>query len=444
MSDLPVGWEWSTLEGVVDHTIGGVWGKPAGEDEVDVRVLRVTEFKKHTVLNARTGVLRSVSENQLRSRKLEVGDVLLEKSGGGPNTPVGRVVVFRAALQEQAVPTNFVQLLRPNRRVVDASFLAWTLHWWHMSGVAEAHQRATTNIRNLQTKSYLAEPFVVPPLPEQRRIVAAIEEHFSRLDAAEESLSNATRRTQAFVASNVNRAFDDLDERMPLGELAEVNGGIQKQPKRRPTTNKFPFLRVANVKRNQLELDDVHEIELFGDEIDRYRLEKGDLLVVEGNGSPEQIGRSAVWEGEIDHCVHQNHLIRVRPGSDLEPRFLNMFWNSSVNARQLASVASSTSGLYTLSTSKLKRVEIPVTSGPDQLRIADELDAVFEMAGQVQRGLDSAQRRASALRRAILAAAFSGQLVPQDPADEPASLLLERIAAERAASRPSRKRKAAS
>ncbi len=282
-----------------------------------------------------------------------------------------------------------------------------------------------------------ATPVLVPPLPEQRRIVAAIEEHFSRLDAAAASLTAAGHRIDLLESTAVNLAFADITERVPLGDLAEVRGGIQKQPKRKPTSNPHSFLRVANVKRNRLELDDVHEIELFDGEIDRFRLAEGDLLVVEGNGSPEQIGRSALWTGEIENCVHQNHLIRVRPGATLNPRFLNAFWNSPINSRQLTAVASSTSGLYTLSTSKLNRVLIPVAGSTSQARIADQLDDIRLSIDRLRAQMRVAWQRSAAMRRSVLAAAFSGQLVQQDPSDEPASVLLERIAAYRAAAKPS-------
>jgi type I restriction enzyme S subunit len=93
-----------------------------------------------------------------------------------------------------------------------------------------------------------------------------------------------------------------------VAEVAEVQGGIQKQPKRRPDKNRYPFLRVANVLRGHLNLSEVHEIELFDGEPERYILRFGDLLVVEGNGSTEQIGRAAMWREEIRDCTHQNHL----------------------------------------------------------------------------------------------------------------------------------------
>src|SRR6266568_5333732 len=89
---------------------------------------------------------------------------------------------------------------------------------------------------------------------------------------------------------------------MRISDIGEVRGGIQKQGKRRPVKNKYPFLRVANVLRGRLNLDEIHEVELFDGELERYRLESGDLLVVEGNGSPDQIGRAAMWDGSVPKC----------------------------------------------------------------------------------------------------------------------------------------------
>ncbi|MFF0181960.1 restriction endonuclease subunit S [Micromonospora sp. NPDC005223] len=159
-----------------------------------------------------------------------------------------------------------------------------------------------------------------------------------------------------------------------LADVAAVQGGIQKQAKRRPVRNKYPFLRVANVLRGRLNLDDVHEVELFDGELERFELRKGDLLVVEGNGSPDQIGRAASWDGSIANCVHQNHLIRVRATAALVPEYLQLVWNSPLIARSLREVAGSTSGLYTLSTAKLKSVILPLPPLAEQHRVVAALE----------------------------------------------------------------------
>lgn len=201
-------------------------------------------------------------------------------------------------------------------------------------------------------------------------------------------------------------------EQVALADLADIQGGIQKQPKRAPRRNPFPFLRVANVTARGLDLSDVHKVELFGDELERLRLQRGDLLVVEGNGSPSQIGRAAVWDGSIDDCVHQNHLIRVRPRGRLLPSYLGLVWNAPAVRDNLTAVSSSTSGLHTLSVSKLKRIVLPVPSLREQARIVELLDLHVSRLGAADASLGAAGARVGALRRASLERLF-GRAGPQ-------------------------------
>ena len=433
MSDLPEGWAWSTVADVLANGFfaDGDWVETKDQDpDGEIRLLQLADVGDGFFRDRSSRFVNVEAAERLTVKPVEPGDVLVARMPA----PLGRACIA-PDLGQPAITVVDVCILRPDAGI-DRRWLMWALNSpvtrAEVAGLATGTTRKRISRRNLAT---IRLP--VPPLPEQRRIVAAIEEHFSRLDAAAASLTAAGHRIDLLESTAVNLAFADITERVPLGDLAEVRGGIQKQPKRKPTSNPHSFLRVANVKRNRLELDDVHEIELFDGEIDRFRLAEGDLLVVEGNGSQEQIGRSALWTGEIENCVHQNHLIRVRPGATLNPRFLNAFWNSPINSRQLTAVASSTSGLYTLSTSKLNRVLIPVAGSTSQARIADQLDDIRLSIDRLRAQMRVAWQRSAAMRRSVLAAAFSGQLVQQDPSDEPASVLLERIAAYRAAAKPS-------
>lgn len=187
-----------------------------------------------------------------------------------------------------------------------------------------------------------------------------------------------------------------------LGEVAQIQGGIQKQSKRAPRENHFPFLRVANVTAKGLDLSEIHQIELFGDELNRLRLQRGDLLVVEGNGSPTQIGRAAIWNGAVADCVHQNHLIRVRAGSVVLPEYLHLYWNSPANRDFLTAVSSSTSGLHTLSVRKLQQVEVPVPPLEEQQRIVAILDDHLSRLDAAQCSLAENLQRLSILRSAVL------------------------------------------
>ena len=119
-------------------------------------------------------------------------------------------------------------------------------------------------------------------------------------------------------------------------------------------------------------------------------------------------------------------------------RFLETWINSQGGIRRLTQLAATTSGLYTLSVSKLARVPVPLPPLAEQDQILLLLDTLISELNAMEQAVESNLRRSTAQRQNILRAAFSGQLVPQDPNDEPASVLLARIRAESARSLPTR------
>lgn len=230
-----------------------------------------------------------------------------------------------------------------------------------------------------------------------------------------------------------------------LGQLAEIQGGIQKQPSRAPVENRYPFLRVANVARGQLRLDEIHEIELFEGELEKLALRTGDILIVEGNGSLTEIGRCALWDGSITNAVHQNHLIRARPVL-VRGQFVEAWLNSLRGIQQLTALAATTSGLYTLSVGKISKIPVPLPPLDEQDAAIERLAAALAGCEEQVAATEEALRQASAQRKNLLRSAFTGQLVPQDPNDEPATDLLARIRSARtseASSSPRRRRKTA-
>jgi type I restriction enzyme, S subunit len=209
--------------------------------------------------------------------------------------------------------------------------------------------------------------------------------------------------------------------------VADVTGGLTKNRSRDILVDRVPYLRVANVYANELRLDDLAEIGCSPAEFDKTRLMNGDLLIVEGNGSIEQIRRVAVWRGEVEGCSHQNHIIRARPHDDLVSSY-GLFWLLSPGGRKaVEGVASSSSGLHTLSISKVNGLPIPYCEPEEQAEIVRRIEAAFTWVDQV--GADQARtsQLLPKLDAAILGKAFRGELVPQDPNDEPAEILLGRI-----------------
>ena len=216
-----------------------------------------------------------------------------------------------------------------------------------------------------------------------------------------------------------------------FGEVSLIDGGLTKhEAKRSKATIFVPLISVAAVQHGYIDSTQVSKIGLLATDGDKGKLEKDDLLIVEGNGSLEHIGRAALWDGSIDHARHQNHLIRVHPVL-LDPRFCLHWLASSHGRTNLVAEATSAAGLYNLSLGKVGRVHIPIPPLDEQTEIVKQLDP----ARTALRSIFALQRTTSSdldqLDQAILAKAFRGELVPQDPNDEPASVLLARIREQR-------------
>ena len=227
-----------------------------------------------------------------------------------------------------------------------------------------------------------------------------------------------------------------------IEQLGMVTGGLTKNPIRASLPVLIPYLRVANVYANELRLNDVEEIGVTPSELERVLLEPGDLLVVEGNGGIEQIGRVAIWDGSINRCAHQNHLIKVRLVERKLAEFAVCWLLSSAGRRMVEQVASSTSGLHTLSISKVEALCVPVPPISELEHALDEVQAALSNFQNTEAAIAVEMQRTEAVRQSILKAAFAGKLVAQDPDDEPASVLLARIRAERAAKgKPARGRR---
>jgi type I restriction enzyme S subunit len=218
----------------------------------------------------------------------------------------------------------------------------------------------------------------LPSVTEQRQIVAALD---AQLAAA--TRARAAVAAQLEAAPRVDEAvLRDLFvsatwSREALGDLARITGGIQKTPDRFPVSFHRPFLTVRNVQRNSLDLSVVERFEVRPDELEKYRLAPGDLLIVEGNGSRDHIGRNALFpDGMPEEWIHQNHIIRVRLNrARLMPEFVSAFLNSDVGRAQMLKKAETTSGLYTLSTAKVASLDVPVPSLAEQANIVRDLQA---------------------------------------------------------------------
>ncbi|MNJ63805.1 Type-1 restriction enzyme EcoKI specificity protein [compost metagenome] len=154
----------------------------------------------------------------------------------------------------------------------------------------------------------------------------------------------------------------------------------------------FPYLRVANVQRGRIDAKELERYELSLNELEKWRLNAGDLLIVEGNGSENEIGRCAIWQGEVADCVYQNHLIRVRPKVCEQVSFLALYLNSPIGIAHMKRLAITTSGLFNLSVGKIRSIPVALPPIPEQRRIVVKVDQLMALCDQLRTRLTQARQ----------------------------------------------------
>jgi type I restriction enzyme, S subunit len=283
----------------------------------------------------------------------------------------------------------------------------------HRMGKITGGSRGST-IKYIRLADLRDHPIRVPSLETQVKIVAEIETQLSRLDEAVANLQRVKANLKRYKASVLKAAVEGrLVEteggwrQSTLGEESKIIGGLTKNQKRNDLPLKLPYLRVANVYANELRLDEIEYIGVAERELEKLLVRKGDLLVVEGNGSPDQIGRVALWNDTIPNCVHQNHLIKVRFEEPVMPEWGLIWMLSPVGRHEIEQVSASTSGLHTLSVGKVSRLPLGVPALKEQVRIVAEVDRHLSIIREVNAEVDTNLQRAQALRQACLAAAFA-------------------------------------
>ncbi len=245
----------------------------------------------------------------------------------------------------------------------------------------------------------------------QHAIVTRIETLFAELDKAVQHLRTAQQQLKTYRQTVLKAAFEGCDKFEKIIKHFDVTGGLTKNSQREKFPVKMPYLRVANVYYNRLDLSEIKEIGVQESEIKEKLLKKDDLLFVEGNGSKEQIGRVAIWNGSIENCLHQNHIIKGRPLGTTLSKFALYYFISDFGREQIIKVASSTSGLYTLSTEKVRNLNVPACSISEQQRIVAEIENRLSQAEAVEASIERALQQAEALRQSILKKAFNGELI---------------------------------
>jgi type I restriction enzyme S subunit len=318
---------------------------------------------------------------------------------------------------------------------------------------------AQPNISQTILKEY---PCPLPPLNEQRRIVEKIEALTARSRKAREALEAIPELLDQFRQSVLAAAFrGDLtadwreqnpdvepaeallerikeEDSLPFGWCTASLGSIIESLKYGTSRkcsyeeNGVPVLRIPNVSEGMIKHDDIKYAELTDKEIQDLSLIPGDILLIRSNGSVSLVGKTALAKGSEQGFAYAGYLIRVRPNQQLVmPEYLDFCLDSYDLRMQIEVPARSTSGVHNINSKEVQKLQIPLAPLAEQKEIVRKILDFYSAVTQLESVFGETLVEHEQLDQSILAKAFRGELVPQDPNDEPAAVLLERIRAER-------------
>lgn len=406
----PSEWQWVRLGDVVSVIRSGFAFRKKGAAQGEILHLRPYNIGVDGTLNLTQQFLlprTAVSED---APFLEPGDVLFNNTNSVEL--VGKTALVTERLQ--AVFSNHLSLLRTHAELCEGAWLALVLRGFWQQGFFADNCNKWIGQAGYSTAMLAELPIPLPPLDEQRRIVAKVEMLMERVREAKrlrsESRIDADTLTDAALSETFRR--EELQNMWPkIEDMCEIRGGLQKSPKRTPKANPRPYLRVANVQRGYLDLQDIAYFEVSDPELERYRLLAGDVLIIEGNGSPDLVGRTAIFRGEIKDCVHQNHVIRLRPKtSHVLPEFLSAYLTSTSGREIIRELSHTSSGLLNLSVGKIRTIPVPPLPISEQRRIVAHLDSVQAQVTALKQAQEATDAELHRLEQAILDRAFRGEL----------------------------------
>lgn len=327
--------------------------------------------------------------------------ILLAEDGGHFDNP-DRGVAYK--ISGKTWVNNHAHVIKP-KKGVDLDYLCRVLENYDLT------PWITGTTRGKLTKGGASEILIpLPPLAEQRRIATILDQADELRQKRQQAIEKLDQLLQAtFIdmfgdpVSNPKGWRSDKN----LGDVADIVSGITKGRKiTGKSLREIPYLAVSNVQDKYLNLSIIKTIEASDDEIERYRLKQGDLLLTEG-GDPDKLGRGTLWNNEVDECIHQNHVFRVRLTSkEFTPNYLNWIVGSEYGKRYFLKSAKQTTGIASINMGQLKK--LPLLTPPLDLQI--QFDERCIKIHQIKNQLVDSYKDINHLFSSLQNQAFNGTL----------------------------------
>jgi type I restriction enzyme S subunit len=424
----PFDWGTSTVGEAVEVKRGISWSKDQehlSPREGAIPVLRIGNVQERMDLDELI-YISGLKDRAVNKRRATSGWSIMVGSNGNRKR-IGNAVLIRE--DTDYLFASFLIAARPKEEsnITPDYFYRW-LTSEPVQAYLSASSEGTTGLNNLSHSFFRAMAIPYPSLEEQ----AAIARILDAIDAAIERTREAVERARILGHSLLHELLDyglakeeGQKSKRPghwqvrrVDEVAEVGSGV--------TLGKdlsgfkyveLPYLRVANVQDGHLDLSDVKTVKVRLNEVERYRLEPGDVLMTEG-GDIDKLGRGTLWEGQIPDCLHQNHIFRVRANRELlNPRFFAYVVESDIAKSYFMRVAKRTTNLASTNKTQVRAFRFPVPPVPEQQQIADIVSA----AKATLRGYIRKEEALNQLKRSLMHDLLTGKVRAKNPTLEAAS-----------------------
>ena len=496
LSELPDGWVWTTLEEI--SKINPRIDKQSIDDNLEITFLPMKNVEE---LSGKIELSETKQFSDVKRKSytpFRDGDILFAKVT--PCMENGKIAIAHGLKNGIGFGSTEFHVIRLLEKLSTPFFFFYLIQQKFRQ---EAQRAMTSAVGLLRVPTHYMRqiPIPLPPFPEQHRIVAKIEERFTKLDAGIDALHKVGAQLKRYRQSVLKAAFEGKlteawraehqDEIEPASVLLErvlkerrekweaeqleqmkAKGKIPKDEKWKakykepaaPDTSELPelpkrwiwatieqlltkiqygssrktsddasgvpVLRMGNIVEGKIVRDNLKYLPKEHDEFPELLLNNGDLLFNRTN-SRELVGKTSVYTGNPNPCSFASYLIRVRFNPRIDSLIVAHYINSVYGKNWILSVVSQQAGQANVNGTKLKLLSVPIPPEKEQRVLVEEVERRFSVADEVEKTVTTELKRAEQLRQSILRKAFSGKLVLQDPNDEPASALLERIRAEK-------------
>lgn len=444
-------WEEIKLSDAIQFVIGGDWGKDPSLSEnkefVSVRCIRGAELRDWGEKKGNTAAERKIKSSSANKRRLIAGDIILEISGGGPDQPVGRTAYIDGEVlnnfpSETIICTNFFRLLRLSDEL-QKKFFEYYLKYFYNTGEVVKYQGGSNNLRNLRFNNYATIKIPLPPLNEQNRIVEKLDRLFARIDSIKESMEIIPELIKQFrqsvlhaaVTGKLTEEYRNKDPKWGKVRISEISTFIGSGITPKGGNNNYreegiPFIRSQNVYPDGLRLDDiVYVSQELHNQMKRTHLKDKDVLL---NITGASIGRSTFIPEFFGPGNVNQHVCIIRLKVDrIVPEFLVIYLNSPIAQREIMSTQVGMTR-QALNYKQIRNIQVPQPRIDEQLDIIEKVNGLLASAKSIEGKYNTLYQKLSDLPSSLLSKAFEGELVPQNPNDEPAEKLLERILQEKA------------